>query len=1002
MRRLLALAILLLPFLVPSPGQAQIPPSLSTQAKVSASSEEADKKNFAKRAIDGKLNTRWCAASPKTGEWIQLDFSEPKHIRSVRLHWEAEKNGYKYRIESSADGTEWRTIHDRSNEPVVESGKVLEVDAPKTRFLKVTFLGSASGSWGSIKEIEASEGKLEALPDKPLPTLADVVAPAGFKVSLYGVPPEVNYPVCITAAATGEVFVGVDEQGSLGKEPGRGKILRCRDTNGDGVADEIKVFAKVDHPRGLIYDSGSLWVLHPPTMSVYHDDNNDGIADRHETLITGISTQDVAARGADHTTNGIQIGIDGWIYIAVGDYGVTDAKGTDGTVINRRGGGIIRVRPDGKEMEIYAWGLRNVLDACVDPVMNIYTRDNTNDGGGWDVRLSQIFQSANYGYPSLYLNFKEEIMPPLADFGGGSGCGGLFLDDGRWPSKYGHALYTADWGRSEVYLHHPVVDGPTHSIDQETFLKIPRPTDVDVDGSGRMYVSSWKGGQFNYEGPNVGFVAQIVPDGLKIEPFPELKKLGKVELTSQLNAPDAKHRQHAQLEILRRGRNAETTQALVSLIKNDATTHFGKVAAIYTLKQLDGVASHPLLLELTRDPRLQAVALRALTDRKSEVANLPSEPFLAGLASTDPQVRVQAIISIGRLNRPTLAEAVLPYTVREDGQRVSSKKQNEPDPQSVIPHLAVQCLVDLNAVETCLQALNGPYRHGALAALKGMHNAETVKGLTAALASARSEQERQEILTTLIRLYHQEGVYEKNWWGTRPDRTGPYYDRQPWQQTEAIGKLVEAAYRAAPAETQKQIASQLNRHQVKLEGIADELAAMAAQSNDPITLPKVDPNNPNLIGNMPVDQAIERSLKAEGDSSKGRALFESHSCLACHTIAEGQTPKGPHLVDIGKRYSKAELIESILKPSAKVAQGFETQVFVTTQGKVYTGFVTSEGAEEIQIRGNDGVSTVLKAKDVEERNKQPLSMMPAGLVNDLTPKQLAHLVAWLSELKSAP
>jgi hypothetical protein len=42
----------------------------------------------------------------------------------------------------------------------------------------------------------------------------------------------------------GEVFVGVDEQGSLGKEPGRGKIVRCIDTDGDGKADKFNDFAK--------------------------------------------------------------------------------------------------------------------------------------------------------------------------------------------------------------------------------------------------------------------------------------------------------------------------------------------------------------------------------------------------------------------------------------------------------------------------------------------------------------------------------------------------------------------------------------------------------------------------------------------------------------------------------------------------------------------------------------------------------------------------------------
>ena len=67
----------------------------------------------------------------------------------------------------------------------------------------------------------------------------------------------------------------------------------------------------MDRPRGLIYDNGTLWVLHPPHLTVYHDDDRDGVADREKRLITGISTDYVAKRGADHTTNGIRMGIDG-------------------------------------------------------------------------------------------------------------------------------------------------------------------------------------------------------------------------------------------------------------------------------------------------------------------------------------------------------------------------------------------------------------------------------------------------------------------------------------------------------------------------------------------------------------------------------------------------------------------------------------------------------------------------------------------------------------------
>jgi putative heme-binding domain-containing protein len=144
---------------------------------------------------------------------------------------------------------------------------------------------------------------------------------------------------------------------------------------------------------------------------------------------------------------------------------------------------------------------------------------------------------------------------------------------------------------------------------------------------------------------------------------------------------------------------------------------------------------------------------------------------------------------------------------------------------------------------------------------------------------------------------------------------------------------------------------------------------------------------------------LAQALKLTGKVENGQKLFVSQSCVKCHTTANGQRPKGPHLVDIGKRYKPQELLESVLKPSAKIAQGFDTYGFVTTSGKIVSGFVTSESAENIEVRQATGVPLVLVKTDIEERVKQTKSMMPDGLISNLTPAQLADLLAYLQSLK---
>ncbi len=829
-----------------------------------------------------------------------------------------------------------------------------------------------------------------------------VRVPAEFEATLFATPPKVSYPVAIACEPTGAVYVAVDEQGSLGRTPGGGRILRCVDSNNDGKVDDVTIFAKVEHPRGVTYRDGKVWVMHPPELSVFQDNDGDGVADSHEVLVTGLTTDQIANRGGDHTTNCVRMGIDGWLYIGVGDYGIKEAEGTDGRKIVLRGGGIVRVRPDGTELEVYCAGLRNPFDLAIDPFLNIFTRDNTNDGAGWDTRVSLLKQSALYGYTQLFANFTEEIMPTLGTFGNSGGTGGLFIQDPRWPAAYRNTLFTGDWGRSEVYRHDLKPNGPTFDLKQEVFISIPRATGMDIDGNGRLYVASWRGGEAAvFVGPNIGFVARVTPKDLAVTPFPDLKRASHAELVQLLASPNSVTRHHAQGEILARGRKPETTQRVVVLASDAKASLESRVAAIFTLKQLDGADSHPALLKLANTSGIREFVLRALTDRKADGKGLPLKPFVDALGDDSPRVRAQTLISLGRLENPAAAKAILPMTMREPGSVMPTERplQNQPDPGRVMPHLAVRALVALNAVDVCLEALDGPYADGALWTLRSMHDRKGVEGLIKHLGSARTPELRQGILTALIRLHNREADYEGSWWGIRPDNTGPYYDRVPWEMTDRIATVVTTAILDSDPETATALKKELSRHSVALVGVPNTVEVASQEKEVQLVVPKADPANPNQLGNLGFEAASARALAARGDAKKGEELFQSQSCVACHTTADGQIPKGPHLFEIGKRYKPAELVESILKPSAKLAQGYETWSFLTNDGLTLQGFVVSERADATVIRQSDGVRREIKKADVEERVVQKISAMPEGVVANLTPEQLADLLAYLQSLK---
>ena len=239
-------------------------------------------------------------------------------------------------------------------------------------------------------------------------------------------PDVVPSPACLAVLPTGEVFVGVDMMGSLGKEPGKGSIVKLIDEDNDGNYEKHIKFAKVDNPRGIMAVGNQVFVLHTVfskstgkaeamDLVVFEDNDQDGVADGpSKPLIKNIcSPSSLRSRGTDHSTNGIRMGIDGWIYIAVGDFGFHEAEDASGKKMTMLGGGIVRVRPDGTEMEVYAHGTRNIYDVAIDPFMNIYTRGNTNVGEDGTYVLFTINKVVNLDILHYSKTLQTRLFLPL-------------------------------------------------------------------------------------------------------------------------------------------------------------------------------------------------------------------------------------------------------------------------------------------------------------------------------------------------------------------------------------------------------------------------------------------------------------------------------------------------------------------------------------------------------------------------------------------------------------
>lgn len=836
--------------------------------------------------------------------------------------------------------------------------------------------------------------------------------PDDLKMAYFAGPDVTPSPACLAVAPTGEVFAGVDMMGSLGKDPGKGAIVKLVDCNNDGVADFHTQFAKVDNPRGIISIGDKLFVLHTTfskqtgkasgmDLVVFEDTDNNGIADGpSKPLIQNISSPKfLQSRGTDHATNGIRMGIDGWIYIAVGDFGFHNAVDRSGKKLTMLGGGIVRVRPDGKEMEIYTHGMRNIYDVAIDPYMNIFTRGNTNDGGGWNIRFSHHIQSGEYGYPVLFKHFTNEIIPGLADLGGGSGAGALFLEDPTWPEELNHVSMMADWGRNQLFIHHVTPDGASFKQKQEEFIKLPQITDLDIDGSGRLYLSAWDGAGFKGDSSK-GFIVRAVPRDWEYSPFPDLKRASVEELVSLLNSGSAETRLHAQQELISRP-GKEVPEAISEVAADKSLPLYARVAGIFTYAQAAGGKSIDKLVKLTGDNEVREFALRALADRKAFLEEVPIEPFIKGLKDPSERVQVAAITGLGRLGRVEAAEALLEVPVPPTfAAPIKGTEGPHAIPNSsVIPaHVAVRTLVELNAVDPLIKAIGSENSKIALWALRYMHDSKAVEGLVASYKGTKDKHLRKEILTTLSRLYQKEAPYDGAWWwSTRPDTHGPYYKSIQWESSQSIKDLLVEEWKKS-SDVEKKFFADLNgSHRMGITMFGGE-EALAIQEEVKVDFDKIR-NEKGQIGKTSIEDVMLALDEIKGEPALGKSIFLKQGCVACHSINTGETMKGPYMGQIGSIMTREQIAESILKPNASISQGFASVLLTTKDGKRYMGFISEESANKIVIRNISGEVYTLKTENIMERKELENSMMPAGLANSLSYEEFASLVTFLSQQK---
>jgi len=172
--------------------------------------------------------------------------------------------------------------------------------------------------------------------------------------------------------------------------------------------------------------------------------------------------------------------------------------------------------------------------------------------------------------------------------------------------------------------------------------------------------------------------------------------------------------------------------------------------------------------------------------------------------------------------------------------------------------------------------------------------------------------------------------------------------------------------------------------------------------------PAVQKSAEVLYAKLNVDAAkqkvrLERlmSTLSAGDIRRGQVVFHSEkaACYSCHAIGYRGGNVGPDLTKIGSVRSERDLMEAIVFPSVSFVRSFEPIAVATTDGKVYNGLLRGETADDLLLATGVNQEVRVSRRNIEEIRPSTVSVMPAGLDQQLTPQELADLVAFLKACK---
>ena len=281
---------------------------------------------------------------------------------------------------------------------------------------------------------------------------------------------------------------------------GAGYVKILVDNNGDGKADEAKLFSEFPKSgaHGMYFNGRSLICIGDGGILRLKDADGNDKADGPPEVFLKMKT------GGEHDVHSIQQGPDGWWYVVAGNSAGINAKYATlptSPLTSPRAGVLFRLKPDLTGGELLAHGFRNCYDFAFNAQGDLFTYDSDEEREislPWyrPIRVYHSLTGADHGWISKSWMRRDgyfDMPPAVASMGRGSPTGVVCYRHKQFPEKYRGAVFVLDWTYGRVHALPLTLAGDTWASEPELFMTGEgqngfAPTDVEVGPDGSLYV----------------------------------------------------------------------------------------------------------------------------------------------------------------------------------------------------------------------------------------------------------------------------------------------------------------------------------------------------------------------------------------------------------------------------------------------------------------------------------------------------------------------------------